>query len=151
MKLTAKIMDFSNGKSASGRVYDLDALKEAVETFNKSGNKFGYFADDRERYMIGDNQIKGEMPIYEAATKVVGDLRFDNETVVGEVELLDTPRGNIAKMLMEHNIDFKFAPAMLIQQENELDADGNPVLDENGEPKKIVTHAEIVGVDIVKQ
>ena len=77
--------------------------------------------------------------------------RIDNETAFADIELLnDNPKSEEVKELLK-SIQPTFDPRVLVREENVLDADGNRVLDETGEPKKSVTHAEIVGVDIVKQ
>jgi len=88
------VMQRANAKNQNGRVYTKDTLKREVEkymeSFVKVGNAYGEL-DHPESPIVS---LKN-------ASHVVKDLWWDGDDLMGKVELLNTPSGNIVKEIIK--------------------------------------------------
>ena len=88
------VMQRANAKNQNGRIYTKDTLKREVEkymeSFVKVGNAYGEL-DHPESPIVS---LKN-------ASHVVKDLWWDGDDLMGKVELLNTPSGNIVKEIIK--------------------------------------------------
>ena len=88
------VMQRANAKNQNGRVYTKDTLKREVEKYMESfvrvGNAYGEL-DHPESPIVS---LKN-------ASHVVKDLWWDGDDLMGKVELLNTPSGNIVKEIIK--------------------------------------------------
>ena len=108
------IMQRALAENQNGRVYKKDLLareaKKYVEDFVKKGNAFGEL-DHPETPVVS---LKN-------ASHVVKDLWWDGNDLMGRVELLNTPAGNIVKEIIKagHTIGISSRGTGSVQQTNE--------------------------------
>ena len=108
------IMQRALAENQNGRVYKKDLLareaKKYVEEFVKKGNAFGEL-DHPETPVVS---LKN-------ASHVVKDLWWDGNDLMGRVELLNTPAGNIVKEIIKagHTIGISSRGTGSVQQTNE--------------------------------
>ena len=88
------IMQRAGAKNQNGRIYKREILEEEVrnyvENFVKIGNAYGEL-DHPESAIVS---LKN-------ASHVVKDLWWDGDDLMGRVELLNTPSGNIVKEILK--------------------------------------------------
>jgi hypothetical protein len=88
------VMQRANAKNQNGRIYEKDILarevKKYMEAFVKVGNAYGEL-DHPESPIVS---LKN-------ASHVVKDLWWDGDDLMGKVELLNTPSGNIVKEIIK--------------------------------------------------
>lgn len=108
------IMQRAGAKNQNGRIYKRDILEKEVqnyiENFVKVGNAYGEL-DHPESAVVS---LKN-------ASHVVKELWWEGEDLMGKVELLNTPAGNIVKAIIEggHTIGISSRGTGSVQQTNE--------------------------------
>jgi len=108
------IMQRAGAKNQNGRIYERDILerevKNYVDNFVKVGNAYGEL-DHPESPIVS---LKN-------ASHVVKELWWDGEDLMGKVELLNTPSGNIVKEILRggHTIGISSRGTGSVQQTNE--------------------------------
>ena len=108
------IMQRAGAKNQNGRIYDRDILEREVqnyiENFVKVGNAYGEL-DHPESAIVS---LKN-------ASHVVKDLWWQGEDLMGRVELLNTPSGNIVKEIVRggHTIGISSRGTGSVTQTNE--------------------------------
>jgi hypothetical protein len=108
------IMQRAGAKNQNGRIYKREILEEEVrnyiENFVKIGNAYGEL-DHPESAIVS---LKN-------ASHVVKDLWWDGDDLMGRVELLNTPSGNIVKEILKggHTIGISSRGTGSVSQTNE--------------------------------
>ena len=108
------VMQRAGAKNQNGRVYEKKLLqretKKYMDEFVKNGNAFGEL-DDPESPVVS---LKN-------ASHVVKDLYWNGDDLMGKVELLNTPAGNIVKEIIKagHTIGISSRGTGSVQQTNE--------------------------------
>lgn len=108
------IMQRATSQNQNGRVYAKPILeretKKYMEEFVKNGNAFGEL-DHPEKPVV---ELKN-------ASHVVKDLWWKGDDLMGKVELLNTPAGNIVKEIIKagHTIGISSRGTGSVQQTNE--------------------------------
>jgi hypothetical protein len=108
------VMQRAGAKNQNGRIYEKDLLmreaKKYVDEFVKNGNAFGEL-DHPESAVVS---LKN-------ASHVVKELYWDGDDLMGRVELLNTPAGNIVKEIIKggHTIGISSRGTGSVQQTNE--------------------------------
>ena len=108
------VMQRAGAKNQNGRIYEKDLLmrevKKYMTEFVKNGNAFGEL-DHPESAVVS---LKN-------ASHVVKDLYWDGDDLIGKVELLNTPAGNIVKEIIKagHTIGISSRGTGSVQQTNE--------------------------------
>ena len=108
------VMQRAGAKNQNGRVYDKGILeretKKYMDEFVKRGNAFGEL-DHPESPVVS---LKN-------ASHVVKDLYWKGDDLMGKVELLNTPAGNIVKEIIKagHTIGISSRGTGSVQQTNE--------------------------------
>lgn len=108
------VMQRANAKNHNGRIYKRSLLEREVnnyvDNFVKRGNAYGEL-DHPESPIVS---LKN-------ASHIVRDLWWDGDDLMGRVELLNTPSGNIVKAILEagHAIGTSSRGTGSVQQTNE--------------------------------
>ena len=108
------VMQRAGAKNQNGRIYEKDLLmrevKKYMTEFVKNGNALGEL-DHPESAVVS---LKN-------ASHVVKDLYWDGDDLMGKVELLNTPAGNIVKEIIKagHTIGISSRGTGSVQQTNE--------------------------------
>jgi len=108
------VMQRAKAQNQNGRVYKKDILareaKKYVQEFVKNGNAFGEL-DHPESPVVS---LKN-------ASHIVKDLWWKGDDLMGRVELLNTPAGNIVKEIIKagHTIGISSRGTGSVQQTNE--------------------------------
>ena len=108
------VMQRAKAENQNGRVYSKDILvreaKKYMEEFVKNGNAFGEL-DHPESPVVS---LKN-------ASHVVKDLYWKGDDLMGKVELLNTPSGNIVKEIIKggHTIGISSRGTGSVKQTNE--------------------------------
>ena len=108
------VMQRAGAKNQNGRIYEKSILmrevKKYMNEFVKNGNAFGEL-DHPESAVVS---LKN-------ASHVVKDLYWDGDDLMGKVELLNTPAGNIVKEIIKagHTIGISSRGTGSVQQTNE--------------------------------
>ena len=108
------VMQRAGAKNQNGRIYEKELLEREVEKymeeFVKNGNAFGEL-DHPESAVVS---LKN-------ASHVVKDLHWDGDDLMGRVELLNTPAGNIVKEIIKggHTIGISSRGTGSVHQTNE--------------------------------
>ena len=108
------IMQRAGAKNQNGRIYEKKILmrevKKYMDEFVKNGNAFGEL-DHPESAVVS---LKN-------ASHVVKDLYWNGDDLMGRVELLNTPAGNIVKEIIKagHTIGISSRGTGSVQQTNE--------------------------------
>jgi len=108
------VMQRAKAENQNGRVYSKDILvreaKKYMEEFVKNGNAFGEL-DHPESPVVS---LKN-------ASHVVKDLYWKGDDLMGKVELLNTPAGNIVKEIIKagHTIGISSRGTGSVDQTNE--------------------------------
>tara|TARA_Y100001972_G_scaffold121566_1_gene165766 strand:- start:227 stop:805 length:579 start_codon:yes stop_codon:yes gene_type:complete len=108
------VMQRAGAKNQNGRVYDKKLLqretKKYMEEFVNNGNAFGEL-DHPESPVVS---LKN-------ASHIVKDLYWNGDDLMGKVELLNTPAGNIVKEIIKagHTIGISSRGTGSVQQTNE--------------------------------
>lgn len=108
------VMQRAGAKNQNGRIYKKEILEKEVqnyiENFVKVGNAYGEL-DHPESAIVS---LKN-------ASHVVKDLWWEGDDLIGKVELLNTPSGNIVKAIIEggHTIGISSRGTGSVQQTNE--------------------------------
>ena len=108
------IMQRASAQNQNGRVYKKPILerecKKYMEEFVKNGNAFGEL-DHPESPVVS---LKN-------ASHIVKDLWWDGDDLMGRIELLNTPAGNIVKEIIKagHTIGISSRGTGSVQQTNE--------------------------------
>jgi len=108
------VMQRAGAKNQNGRIYEKDLImrevKKYMTEFVKNGNAFGEL-DHPESAVVS---LKN-------ASHVVKDLYWNGDDLMGKVELLNTPAGNIVKEIIKagHTIGISSRGTGSVQQTNE--------------------------------
>jgi len=108
------VMQRAGAKNQNGRIYEKDLLirevEKYMEEFVNNGNAFGEL-DHPESAVVS---LKN-------ASHVVKNLHWDGDDLIGKVELLNTPAGNIVKEIIKagHTIGISSRGTGSVQQTNE--------------------------------
>lgn len=108
------VMQRAEAKNQNGRVYDKDILirevNRYIDEFVKVGNAYGEL-DHPESAVVSLRN----------ASHVVKDLWWNGDDLMGKVELLNTPAGNIVKEIVKagHTIGISSRGTGSVQQTNE--------------------------------
>ena len=108
------IMQRAGAKNQNGRIYEKDLLiretNKYIDEFVKNGNAYGEL-DHPESAVVS---LKN-------ASHIVKSLRWDGDDLIGVVELLNTPSGNIVKEIIKagHTIGISSRGTGSVQQTNE--------------------------------
>ena len=108
------VMQRAKAENQNGRIYSKDILvresKKYVDEFVKNGNAFGEL-DHPESPVVS---LKN-------ASHIVKDLYWKGDDLMGRVELLNTPAGNIVKEIIKagHTIGISSRGTGSVQQTNE--------------------------------
>ena len=108
------VMQRAGAKNQNGRIYEKNLLmrevKKYMTEFVKNGNAFGEL-DHPESAVVS---LKN-------ASHVVKDLYWNGDDLMGKVELLNTPAGNIVKEIIKagHTIGISSRGTGSVQQTNE--------------------------------
>jgi len=108
------VMQRAGAKNQNGRVYDKDILirevKKYIDEFVNNGNAYGEL-DHPESAIVS---LKN-------ASHIVKDLYWKGDDLMGKVELLNTPAGNIVKEIIKagHTIGISSRGTGSVQQTNE--------------------------------
>lgn len=108
------VMQRAGAKNQNGRIYKREILEQEVrnyiENFVKVGNAYGEL-DHPESAIVS---LKN-------ASHVVKDLWWEGDDLMGKVELLNTPSGNIVKEILRggHTIGISSRGTGSVQQTNE--------------------------------
>ena len=108
------VMQRANAKNQNGRIYEKEILirevKKYMDEFVNNGNAFGEL-DHPESPIVS---LKN-------ASHVVKDLYWDGDDLIGKVELLNTPAGNIVKEIIKggHTIGISSRGTGSVSQTNE--------------------------------
>lgn len=108
------VMQRANAKNQNGRIYEKEILmrevKKYMNEFVNNGNAFGEL-DHPESPIVS---LKN-------ASHVVKDLYWDGDDLMGKVELLNTPAGNIVKEIIKggHTIGISSRGTGSVSQTNE--------------------------------
>ena len=108
------VMQRAGAKNQNGRIYEKDLLmreaKKYVDEFVKNGNAFGEL-DHPESAVVS---LKN-------ASHVVKELYWNGDDLMGKVELLNTPAGNIVKEIIKagHTIGISSRGTGSVNQTNE--------------------------------
>ena len=108
------VMQRAGAKNQNGRIYEKKILMREVtkyiDEFVKNGNAFGEL-DHPESAVVS---LKN-------ASHVVKDLYWNGDDLMGKVELLNTPAGNIVKEIIKagHTIGISSRGTGSVQQTNE--------------------------------
>ena len=108
------IMQRAGAKNQNGRIYKReileDQVREYIENFVKVGNAYGEL-DHPESPIVS---LKN-------ASHVVKDLWWEGDDLMGKVELLNTPSGNIVKEILRggHTIGISSRGTGSVQNKNE--------------------------------
>lgn len=108
------IMQRAGAKNQNGRIYKReileDQVREYIENFVKVGNAYGEL-DHPESAIVS---LKN-------ASHVVKDLWWEGDDLMGKVELLNTPSGNIVKEILRggHTIGISSRGTGSVTQTNE--------------------------------
>ena len=90
------IMQKADALNGNGRVYPLKVLQKEVKNYQKLVN---------ERRALGELDHPDESVInLKNASHLVTKLWWDGDNVMGKVQVLNTPSGNILKGLVESNV-----------------------------------------------
>ena len=115
------VMQRATAKNQNGRVYSKAILeretKKYMEEFVKNGNAYGEL-DHPESPVVS---LKN-------ASHIVKDLYWDGDDLMGRVELLNTPSGNIVKEIIKagHTIGISSRGTGSVQQTNEGNLEVQP-------------------------
>ena len=108
------VMQRAGAKNQNGRIYEKELLvreaKKYMDEFVKNGNAFGEL-DHPESAVVS---LKN-------ASHIVKDLYWKGDDLMGRVELLNTPAGNIVKEIIKagHTIGISSRGTGSVQQTNE--------------------------------
>ena len=108
------VMQRASSENQNGRIYRKEILqreaKKYMDEFVKRGNAFGEL-DHPESPVVS---LKN-------ASHIVKDLYWDGDDLMGKVELLNTPAGNIVKEIIKagHTIGISSRGTGSVQQTNE--------------------------------
>jgi len=91
------ILQRANAKNQNGRIYPLDVLKREVEKYNQTFVK--------EKRAVGElDHPDSEVVNLKNVSHNITKTWWDNNDLMGEVEILTTPSGNILKELLKCGI-----------------------------------------------
>lgn len=139
-KVKATIMTF-NTPNRNGRVYDSQKMNEAIQEYLlKNPIRLG-------RIDTGDIIHPVELT---EASHIIDELKIEENKLIGDITILDTPQGNNVQALMEANVKLAFAPRMSYEKVVVKDENGNPILNENGEPKIEIKDIHLESIDIIQ-
>jgi len=144
MEIDFKIFNLDH-PDKNGVVFTKECIENAIKEWKENGKQFGELAPDygTDPMIIHTGKI----------THKVNNIYINDNQVCANVELLETPSGNVVKQLLDAGRELNFAPRMLgeFEEECEIDENGNkiPKLDENGNPIMVVKNPKIITVDIV--
>lgn len=127
--------------SVNGRVYSKEAMEEAIKNFNESQIKGGTLGQ------VGDLSHPVDL---KDLSHVFENVHIEDDKVLADMKILDTPQGQNVKALLKSNIKLAIAPRLQIDEQQKVDEEGNPILDENGQPIMETKIVDLISFDIVQ-
>jgi hypothetical protein len=95
--IVSGILQRANSKNQNGRIYPLDVLKREIEKYNQSFIK--------EKRAVGElDHPESEVVNLKNVSHNITKTWWDGNDLMGEVEILTTPSGNILKELLKCGI-----------------------------------------------
>lgn len=134
------IMGELNHPNHNGRIYDSNMMKEAIEKWQKDGNKIVELNPNYDDFM---------KPNILNAAGEAKDIWMEDNKVIGKIQLLDTPQGKVAKEMFNTGKELYINPRMLGEKEPALDENGNQKFDENGNQIYEIKDVQVISFDIV--
>lgn len=141
MEVKVQLMKIGTPSSSTGRIYSKEVIDEAIKKFNESEIKGGTLGQ------IGDLSHPVNM---KDLSHVFENVRIEGDQVLADMKILNTPKGENVKALLESNIKLAIAPRLLIDEQPKVDEEGNQVLDENGNPIMETKSIELLSCDIIQ-
>lgn len=139
MKVEVQLMKLDT-PSINGRVYSKETMEEVVKNFNESQIKGGTLGKVEE--MTHPIDLKDLSHVFE-------NVRIEDDKVMATMNILDTPKGQNVKALLESNVKLALAPRLMIDEQQKINEDGQPILDENGKPIIETKVVNLISCDIV--
>ena len=90
------IIQRANQLNKNGRIYPKEVLKKAVDIYTEE------FVKTRNAYGELDHNDSQSVEL-KNASHIITKLYWDNDDLIGSIELLNQPSGNIVKRLIEQN------------------------------------------------
>lgn len=92
------VLQRANAKNQNGRIYPKNILKREIEKYKRE--------KVNERLSLGELDHPSESTVnLKNVSHLVTDVWWEGNDVMGEVEVLPTPNGNILKNLIEANVN----------------------------------------------
>lgn len=91
------IIQKANVKNANGRVYPLNILKQAVNEYIKAR------VENRSAFGELDHPDRSDISLGNVC-HIINKIWWEGDNVLAEIEILDTPAGNILRKLIERKI-----------------------------------------------
>ena len=132
MELECKIGELGH-PNRNGMIYPKDVIEKAIQDYNNKEYKFGE---------IGDNITSLNVDLQHISHKV-NEIKLKDDNLCVNIELLDTPSGNIAKELINAGHKLNIKPRMLINKEKVKKGPGKH------SEKEVITEMNIISFDIV--
>ena len=118
IRVTAQVLKVDEKSPITNIVYSKEALEKAIENYNKGDLKFGQFAEENTEFRPSEVACKVE------------NLKIDGDKVIGDIIIVDSPKGVICQKLIKKGEKLAAAPRVEVDEENNL--------------------VGIVGIDIIK-
>lgn len=129
--------------SATGRIYSKESIQEAIDNFNKREIKGGSLGLQDVNDLSHPTNLKDLSHVFE-------NIRIEDDKVLADMKILDTPQGDNVKALLESDVKLALAPRLSIDEQPKLDENGNQVLDENGNPVMETKVVDLISFDIIQ-
>ena len=130
--------------SSNGRIYSKESIQEAIENFNNRKIKGGSLGLQPTNGLFEPELNIGEL------SHTFENVRIEDDKVLADMKILDTPQGQNVKALLESDIKLAMAPRLQIDEQQKVDEEGNPILDENGQPIIETKVFDLISCDIVQ-
>ena len=135
MEIECKILGELDRPNANGRVYPKAEMQKAIKDYLNSWRHYGEL-----------NPNYGELSHNVSLSNIsheIKDINIVGEDVICKIELLDTPRGKIAKDIIKAGQDLKFALRIIAQVEPIKKGPGK----HTGETR--LKNMQIISIDII--
>lgn len=116
MKITGELIKM-NEPTANGRIYSQEAMQKAIDSFNNSD--WDIYGELYNSINVDSEEIDPQKISHK-----VEDLNIEDGKLTAEIELLDTPYGEMASTLMKTE-NFELFPRMIgkIMENNEVEVE----------------------------
>lgn len=126
--------------SINGRVYSKETMEEVVKNFNESQIKGGTLGQ------VGDLSHPTDL---KDLSHVFENVRIEDDKVMANMKILDTPQGKNVQALLESDVKLALAPRLMVDKQQKIDENGQPITDENGQPIMENKVVNLISCDIV--